>query len=163
MGFFICTSHWNLDSNQAKDKQIWRLYNYFFEYEATVHVLWECPAHSHCRLTFLSMRPHCMCCGNVLPKVIVDWCFWWSYIVREIKRVTLICLVILRGLHMWCVRGWFQLFAWYSWRFTIYVWETCCGTHPIILGWSLSQDDKLQNGRDGQIALEPYINTHGLL
>ena len=96
------------------------------ECESVVHVLWECPAYSNCRLMFLKKLQEKT--SYVLGSEL--WEDDFSSLLSIVKE--------------------FIVDVWESRKLRLYGENACPGPQPNSSGWDLGQDGKLWNGRNGR-------------
>ena len=112
------------------------------ECESVVHVLWECPAYSNCRLTFLKKLQ------ELLGDKYIDF--------DSLNYLDKTSYVL--GSELWeddfssllSIVKEFIVDVWESRKLRLYGENACPGPQPNSSGWDLGQDGKLWNGRNGR-------------
>ena len=110
------------------------------ECESVVHVLWECPACSNCRLTFLEKLQ------ELLGDKYIDFDS-----LNYLEKTSYVL-----GSELW--EDDFSSLLSIVKEFIVDVWESrlygenaCLGPQPNSSGWDLGQDGKLWNGRNAGV------------
>jgi hypothetical protein len=112
------------------------------ECESVVHVLWECPAYSNCRLTFLKKLQ------ELLGDKYIDFDS-----LNYLEKTSYVL-----GSELWeddfssllSIVKEFIVDVWESRKLRLYGENACPGPQPNSSGWDLGQDGKLWNGRNGR-------------
>ena len=110
------------------------------ECQSVVHVLWECPAYSNCRLTFLKKLQELL--GDKYSDFdSLNYLEKTSYVlVSELWQDDFSSLLSME----------FIVDVWESRKLRLYGENACPGPQPNSSGWDLGQDGKLWNGWNGR-------------